>query len=142
MKKNGKIIGSDMMKGTENLEWIARRKEFLDAIKSFEFDKDRIKTTTQVAYMHNAIHESVLGEANWVNGWITIELTKNIRLKEKNPAVLTDKELKVLHDKLKSIAIKFIELDIEITSLINKKIERSIGRTSSYPNEDRKVGIV
>lgn len=127
----------------ENVEWIKRRKEFLKNIKSFEPKGDRIQVTTQLSYIHNAIHESILGWANWINGWISIELTKKIKIDDPNSVQLTDTELKELHEKFKEFALKFVELDVKYTELITKKLaKKKISLPAQQFVENTYKGIV
>jgi hypothetical protein len=107
-----------------NAEWIKRRKELLSNIKKFKSEGDRLSKTTQINYMHNAMHESVVGFSGWLNGWISTELTKKIKVDEQSIPILTDKELDDFFMRYQDIATKFIELDIEITDSITKKAKK------------------
>ena len=132
----------------ENFAWIKRRKELLENISKFENKADRIQTVTQLSYMHNALHESVLGWQNWVNGWISIELSKRINVVEPNAINLTNKELAELHGAFKDFALKFIEFDLKYTELINKKLlkkKKSFPYTNSQEKElfdDKYKGMI
>jgi hypothetical protein len=107
-----------------NVEWIKRRKELLGNIKNFKVEGDRLEKTTQINYMHNAVHESVVGFTGWLNGWVSLELTKKIKVDDQSIPTLTDKELSDLFKRYQDIATKFIELDIEITDNISKKAKK------------------
>lgn len=124
----------------ENVEWIKRRKEFLKNISRFEAKDDRIKTATQLSYMHNALHESILGWQNWINGWISIELSKRIKVEDPDVISLTNAELNELHDTFKEFTVKFIELDVKYTELINKKIVKK-KKFSPYTNTQEEESI-
>lgn len=109
---------------SNNTEWIKRRKELLSNIKNFKAEGDRLEKTTQINYMHNAVHESVVGFTGWLNGWVSLELTKKIKVDEQTIPGLTDKELNDFFKRYQDIATKFIELDIEITDNISKKARK------------------
>ena len=124
----------------ENIEWIKKREEFLKNIGKFEAVGDRIKTTTQLSYIHNALHESVLGWHNWINGWISIELTKGINITDPEAISLTNAELNELHNAFKEFTTKFIELDVKYTEIITKKIVKK-KKFSPYvdPQEEESI---
>jgi hypothetical protein len=118
----------------ENSEWIKRRKDFLKNIQEFKENNDRIKVTTQILYMHNAVHESLIGWSNWLNGWVAYELNKKINVEDKDVVSLTDAELKAVHGKFKEFAMKYIEFDVKMTELIMKKIQKNQKLQKSKPN--------
>ncbi len=107
-----------------NIEWIKRRKELLSDIKKFKNDGDRLEKTTKINYMHSAMHESVIGFTGWLNGWISIELTKRIKVEDPSIPSLSDKELDDFFTKIQDITTKFLELDIEITDNISKRAKK------------------
>lgn len=121
---------------SNNIEWIKRRKELLKNIESFKPTSDRVKTTTQMVYMHNAIHESMMGWANWLNGWLGVELNKNIKVENEEVVSLTSKELKELHEQMRGFAKQFIEYDIHMTEIVNKKLGK-IEKVSSEESKNR-----
>jgi hypothetical protein len=112
------------MKENPNVEWIKRRKELLENIKGFGIKGDRIQITTQLSYIHSSMYESMVGWQNWINGWISIELNKKINVADSNVLILSDIELKDLHEKFKDFATKFIELDIKFTEIVTKKMNK------------------
>ena len=121
---------------SNNLDWIKRRKELLKNIDSFKPTSDRVKTTTQMVYMHNAIHESMMGWANWLNGWLGVELNKNIKVENEDVVSLTSRELKELHEQMRGFAKQFIEYDIGMTELVNKKLSR-VEKVSTEESKNR-----
>jgi hypothetical protein len=110
------------MKGNPNVEWIRKRKEILQNIEKFTLKGDRVQLATQLSYIHGSIFESMMGMQNWINGWVATELNKRIKITDPNAIALTDSELKDLHEKYKDFATKFIEMDVKITELVNKKL--------------------
>jgi hypothetical protein len=124
------------MKGNPNIEWVKRRKELLENIENFKLKGDRVQLTTQLSYAHSAVFESMVGWQNWINGWIAVELNKKIKITDPNSVVLTDAELKDLHEKFKDFAIKFIEMDIKFTEVVNKKISKRKLEHSIEKDED------
>jgi len=124
------------MKGNPNIEWVRRRKELLENISNFKLKGDRVQLTTQLSYAHSAMLESMFGWQNWINGWIAVELNKKIKITDANAVVLTDSELKNLHEKFKDFAIQFIEMDIKITELVNKKLGKKNLIASQDKDED------
>jgi len=66
----------------------------------------------------------MMGMQNWINGWVATELNKRIKITDPNAIALTDSELKDLHEKYKDFATKFIEMDVKITELVNKKLSK------------------
>jgi hypothetical protein len=107
-----------------NIEWIKRRKELLNNIKKFEPTGDRLEKTTQINYMHNAMHESIVGFSGWLNGWVSVELTKKINVNEGDMPTLTDKELLEVFEKFQDISTKLLELDIDVTDNVTKKVKK------------------
>lgn len=107
-----------------NADWIKRRKELLNNIKEFENKGDRLERTTQINYMHGAAHESIIGFSGWLNGWISLELTKKIKVDDPSIPSLSDKELDEFFEKFKDISVKLIELDIEVTDTISKRVKK------------------
>jgi hypothetical protein len=126
---------------TYNEEWLKKQKEQLKHIKGFKTDKDRLISTTQLSYMQNALCTSILSWNNWVSGWVSLELSNKINVKQGDMFVLTDEELLDLHKKYKEFAIKFIELDIAVTEAFSKKsqVKRKNSIKPKISNEGKMV---
>ena len=124
------------MVGISIKQWIEKRKEYLAHIKSFSIGDSRIKTTTQIGYMHGAILESVTGWTDWINSMIGTELNKSINIDDKNALILTDEELCDLHVKYKEFAVKYIELDIVISEIVSKKLSK---RRPKWPIRNEEI---
>lgn len=127
----------------ENMEWLKRQKSLVKEIKKFEAKGDRIQITTQLSYMHNAINLSSMGWTNWINGWISLELSKKINIKDSYTVQLTDAELKELHNNFKEIAMAYLELDIKFTEIVNKKLgKKTLEKYSEEVNNNFKRMVV
>ena len=117
-------------------KWVEQRREYLEHIKGFSLCDDRVKTTTQIGYMHGALLESVTGWTDWINSMIGTELNKSINVHDKNMLTLTDKELCDLHTKYKEFATKYIELDITIAEIVSKKLPK---RGPKWPERKEEI---
>jgi len=108
-------------------EWKQNREDAKERIKKFLFsDEDRIKMITQIGFMHGALADSVLGLSDWVTRWVSIELNKKIAYKDEHELVfeLSDKELQYLHNNLKDFTIKYIDVDMALANIMDKKIKK------------------
>ncbi len=125
-----------------NDDWIKKQNDYLKHIKNFETKDDRLISVTQLSYMHGALCDSVMSWNNWVNGWVTIELGKKIKVDDETVVTLSDDELKDLHSKYKEFAIKFIELDIAVTEAFTKKVvtqKKDYIKKNKVKNESKMV---
>lgn len=109
---------------SENISWVKKGLEVLKNIKKFKVINDRVQMMSQIIYMHNAIHNSVVGWANWFNNWIGIELNKKMNIENKNVVTLTDKELADLHNVMRQFALDYIKYDIKVTEIIDKRSKK------------------
>ena len=125
--------------------WEENRKQSKNKIKTFEVDKDdRIKTATQIGFIQGALADSVLGWAEWVTKWIGIELNKKIDYEDEHEALfdLNDNELAEIHNQLKDFTLKFIDIDLKLGKIMNKKIakyNKTHSESTRNPENDRKM---
>ena len=110
--------------GTENsADWMKTQIEFLKKIKKFKVKEgDRLHSIAELSFMHKILCDTVFSWNNWVNGWVSIEIGKKIKVAEANVVTLSDAEVKVLHAKYKDFVMKFLEMDLEITAAFTKRI--------------------
>ena len=128
------------MKKEDNTEWINRRKELMETIINFG-KGDRLQIITQTIFIHNALSESIMGWGDWLNHWMGMELTKKIKLlpKSKDFNILNDKDLWKLFEKYRDITLQYINLDIEFTNFVNKKLTKKV-RTMYEKETKEKMG--
>ena len=125
---------------TENKDWIKRIRKLMKNIKKFELG-DRIQTISQLIYMHNALYNSVKGWNNWFNMWVASALNEKMGL-EDDIVNLTEEELKELHEKLRKMIPEFLNLDIKMTKIIDKRSKEEIKTKTSTEIAEAIKGIV
>ena len=107
-------------------DWILKCKENLENIKKFE-PQDRIDKTMQLLYMQKSLAESLNGWGIWINFWLNTVLLKKIKVSlPKTILMLKDPELEKTFEKFKVITQDFLELDLEITKLMENRKGKKI----------------
>lgn len=95
-------------------KWITdveKSKEEIEKLKT----KDRLQTAAGIVKLHTAILASLQGWSMWL----------------KNPAVLdqlSEEELKETFEVFKTLAIKFMDLDLKMSTSVMKKREKKKSR--------------
>ena len=100
--------------------WISRAEEMLENIKNFKPNKDRVRTTTEIIYIHNALHEAIVNWSRYLNGWLSTELNKTIGLKEEY-IILSNKELLEAYEIMKKFSISFLKYVLVMTKLLETR---------------------
>ena len=123
-----------------NTKWIKKCQESLKNIESFQTGS-RVQTATQLVYMHNILYESMVGWAQMLNKVLMEALSSSINIK-KVESIMTDKELDDIFKNYGEFVKKYLEYDIEITTLLDSKLKKSSKTKKNFVETQPPTGMI
>ena len=107
-----------------NKKWIEKQTEILNDIEKFS-GEDRLEIAAELVHMCEVMQFSLMAWNQWLQQWIE--------------TLPTNEEMAEIHEFFKRITVDFLKADIEITTKMNKALEKQ--KVPKRKSKER-VGIV